>query len=918
MRETSAWVGVLTVTLVAGHAPAATEQEESASLVPTQLRCEYAANPLGVDSAQPHLSWKLESAERDQRQTAYQIQASSGELLAGAQPDLWDTGKVVSDETLHIPYAGKVLNASQVVFWRVRVWDVRRRVSAWSGVATWTMGLLKEADWQAHWIGAAETNQESLLLRREFVVKPGLRRALAYVCGLGQYEMSVNGARVGDDWLSPGWTKYDKTCLYDTRELTAFLRVGPNAVSMLLGNGMYRVVRTTRYSKFQGSFGPLKAIVQVQLDYADGSHEVVGTDERWRSHSGPLTFSSIYGGEDYDARLEPRGWNEPAFDAAQWEPARVVNGPGGRLRGLSYAAPPLRTFEVLAPVQVNSLSNNVAVYDLGQNAPIVPRFKVKGPPGSQLKITPSELLKADGSVDRGSCGKKDAYWLYRHRGGGTESWFPKFFYHGCRYLQVERLPASEGGELPTLESLEGVVVHSSSEPVGEFTCSNELFNRIHTLVRWAQRANIVSVLTDCPHRERLGWLEQYHLNGPSLRYEFDLARLYAKGMNDMADSQLEDGLVPDIAPEYVIFKGGFRDSPEWGSAYVMVPWQQYEFCGDVDLLRHRYEGMKRYVGYLGGTAPNHIVAHGLGDWFDLGPKGAGVAQLTPAALTATAFYYQDTWILSRAAALLGKKSEARRYSELAGQIRAAFNQAFFNSTNHQYATGSQCANALPLVMGLVAPSERAAVLAGLVADVRNRGNALTAGDVGYRYLLRALAEGGRSDVIYAMNNQSDKPGYGYQLKMGATSLTEDWSAGRSHSQNHFMLGQIVEWFYHDLAGIGCDPAGPGFKKIIIDPQPVGDLTWVKASYDSVRGKIVSDWKRQGGQFTLKVSIPPNTTAEVYIPGQAASGVTGGQVAIRSPGATFLKREKERVVYAIGSGDYEFSATTLPPATHLPK
>ena len=516
---------------------------------------------MGIDLAHPRLFWKLESQARNQRQSAYQILvASSAELLAKNEGDLWDSRKVASEETLRIAYAGKELKSSQQVFWKARVWDRAGKPSAWSEPATWTMGLLADADWQAQWVTAAETNNESLLLRREFTVRPGLRRALLHVCGLGQYELTLNGAKVGDDFLSPGWTKYDRTCLYDTRDLTASVRPGPNAVGLLLGNGMYRVIRTTRYSKFNGSFGPLKAIAHLRLEYADGSVEIIGTDARWRLHPGPITFSSIFGGEDYDPRLEPAGWNQPGFDDAAWEPARAVAGPGGELRGQSCAAPPLGTFEVLQPISVHSLSNNQTVYDLGQNAPIIPRLKVKGLAGSRIKLTPAELLNDDGTVDRRSCGKKDAWWLYT-LAGGEATWTSKFFYHGCRYVQVERMPASEGGELPTLESLEGVVVHSTSPPVGEFACSNELFNRIHTLVRWAQRANMVSVLTDCPHRERLGWLEQYHLNGPSLRYEFDLARLYTKGMNDMADSQLANGLVPNIAPEYVVFKGLFAIPP---------------------------------------------------------------------------------------------------------------------------------------------------------------------------------------------------------------------------------------------------------------------------------------------------------------------------------------------------------------------
>jgi hypothetical protein len=897
----------------------ATLSVPAAALSPANLRCEYAVNPLGVDVPNPRLFWTVESSERGQKQTAYEIlAASSPELLARDNGDLWNSGKVATNETVQIPYAGRPLASSQPVFWKVRVWDANGNTSAWSRPATWTMGILKPSDWNAKWI-AGTTNWETLLLRREFAVKRGLQRALIHVCGLGQYELSLNGKKVGDDLLTPGWTKYDRTCLYDTRDITRLLHQGRNAAGLLLGNGMYNVP-TTRF-KPPGyepySFGTLQAIAQLRLEYDDGSVETLGTDENWRVAPGPITVSSIYGGEDFDARLVQSGWDEPAFDNYRWPPAKRVAGPGGDLKGLSCAAPPIRAFDVLKPVSARHLTNGATVYDLGQNAALVVRLAVRGPAGSQVRIIPAELLKADGSVDRGSSGGGQTWWQYTLAGKGSENYFPIFFYHGCRYLQVQCLPATEGGTLPVVKKIEGVVVHSASEPVGEFECSNTLFNRIRRLVRWAQRSNMMSVMTDCPQREKRGWLEEDHLNGPALRYEFDLAQLFTKMLNDIADSQLTNGLVPTTAPEYAIFRdrgdtnhlrGIFGDSPEWSSAFILVPWQQYEFDGDLNLFRTHYDAMTNYLAYLGRRADNYIVNYGLGDWYDVGPKHPGISQLTPIALTGTAFYYQDAKIMSEAAALLGKDDDAKQFSELAEKIRAAFNEKFYDATNRRYATGSQTANAIPLVMNLCDPTNRPAVLDAIERDIRARGNALTAGDVGYRYLLLALAEGGRSDVIFDLNNQSDKPGYGYQLKKGATSLTEAWDAGRSSSQNHFMLGQIQEWFYHDVAGIGGNPAGPGFKKIIIHPQPVGDLTWARAGYDSIRGKITSDWKRAGGKFTLSVTIPANTTATVFIPAASAETVTeGGKPAAQSGGVKFLRMENDRAVFEIESGAYTFGS-----------
>jgi hypothetical protein len=726
---------------------------------------------------------------------------------------------------------------------------------------------------------AASKATATVMLRREFTVKPGLRRALVNVCGLGEYEMTLNAIKVGEDMFPSGWTLYRKTCLYDTHDITAKLRTGANDLQLLLGNGMYNVSgEGGRYRKFNGSFGPPKAIAQVRLDYADGTTETIGTDESWQASPGPITFSCVYGGEDYDAAWKP-----------QWEPAKIVTGPGGALKGLSCAAPPIRTFDVLKSTKLNE-----TVFDLGQNVSLMPRLTVKGPAGATVKITPSELITPSGDIDDAMCAGKN-YWSYTLAGTGTETYFPKFYYRGARYLKVECTGGAE------IVAIEGVVVHSSAAPVGEFSCSNELFNRIRNLVRWAQRSNMMSVLTDCPHREKFGWLEEYHLNGPSLRYHFDLATLYTKAMNDMADSQLENGLVPSIAPEYPIFGGGFRDSPEWGSSVVQVPWQQYEFNGDLALLRRYYDEMERYVAYIGSKAKDHIVDYGLGDWYDIGPKPPGQAQLTPKALTATAIYYDDVNVLAKTAKLLGRDDDTRRYEALAGEIRLAFHAKF------PELPASQTGRAMPLVVGLVEPAQRQAVLDALVSDVQQKG--LTAGDVGYRYLLRALADGGRSDVIFAMNNQSEKPGYGCQLRNGATSLTEAWDARRSSSQNHFMMGQIIEWFYHDLAGIQPDPTAPGFKNTIIKPAIVGDLTWVKCYYDSSYGRIVSNWKRVGDKLTMDATIPANTTATVYVPAKDAAAVAeSGKPADKADGVKFLRMENNAAVFAVGSGTYQFQST----------
>jgi len=881
-----------------------------AALTVTTLKCEYAADPLGIDVPQPRLSWQVASSERGQKQTAWQVLvASSREALAADRGELWDSGLVSGDQTTLITYAGEPLASTQRVFWKVRSWDRDGQPSAWSEAATWTMGLLQPSDWKARWITSSYP-AETLLLRHEFTVRPGLRRALVHVTGLGQYELFCNGMKAGDDLLTPGWTNYRNMVLYDTRDVTASLRAGSNAVGLALGNGMYHVERRDgRFAKFVGSFGKQRAILQLRLEYADGTTEIIGTDDRWRTHAGPITFSSIFGGEDYDARLLPSGWNQPGGGDSSWVPAVISLDPVEVLHGQTHASEPLRVIETRQPVSMRTLATGAVLYDFGQNASFMPRLRVTGPAGSTVRLTPGEVVKEDGTIERGTMGgahRGSAWWQYTKATAGEETWFPQFYYLGSRYIHAELLPAGPGERASAIAALEMAIVHATAEPLGEFATSNPLLNRIRDLVRWAQRSNMVSVLTDCPHREKLGWIEQYHLNGPSIRYEFDVTRIYRKGMNDMAAAQTAEGLVPNIAPEYTQFKGAFRDAAEWGAAFVLVPWQQYEFTGDPELLRTHYPAMQRYFSYLETQAKADVLSNGLGDWYDYALGTGKRANLTPAPITATAFYYEDARRLAATAALLGKTDDAAHYTARADAIRLAYVKEF-RRTDGLYGTASQASLAIPLALGLVEPADRDTVLAALVADVEAKGYA-SAGDIGFRSLLLALAQAGRSDVIYKLINQDEKPGYGYQLKQGATALTESWHAALGASHNHFMLGQVIEWFYADLVGIAPDPTAPGFKHVIIRPQPVGDLTWVEGSYRSVHGPIRVRWDRPVGKFKMQVTIPANTTATVHVPAVDGEPVwESGQLAAHSAGVRHLGRVGGCEVYAIESGHYEFSS-----------
>lgn len=887
--------------------PASGLRPRTSGLQPARLRCELATNPLGIDVPQPRISWIVTSDRRDARQSAYQILvASTAEILDAERGDLWDSDRVESDETIHIRYGGKELSSSQQVWWKVRLWDADGTTSQWSGPATWTMGLLDDRDWHGHWI-VAPWESEALLLRHEFTIKSGLTRAVVHVCGLGQFELRINGAKVGENLLSPGWTKYDRTCLYETHDVTAQLHEGANAVGLALGDGMYHTERRHRFSKFQGTFGPLRGRLELMLEFADGSREFVSTDGQWRVARGPVTYNDIYGGEDFDARLQHPGWDTAGFDDADWEHAVRLVRPQGRLRGHSASAPAIRAIETRRPVAVHQLSDNRDVIDLGQNASYLPRITVSGPAGSTVRLTHAEVLNDDGTINRDTCGgnRGPAYWQYTKATDGAETWFPQFFYAGCRYLQVDKFPPPHSpgilagrntDQLPTIDRLEAVVVHSSAEPVGEFSCSNNLFNRIHTLVRWAIRSNMVSVMTDCPHREKLGWLGDCHLNVPAIQYEFDASRILTKMTRDMADSQTRAGLIPNIAPEYTEFPGTFRAAAEWGTAFIMIPWHHYLATGDTEILRRYYRAMERYMEYLASRADGHLLDEGLGDWYDWGPADRpGGAQLTPPRVTATAFYFYDAHILAKIAEVLGRGDDAERYSQLAENIRQAWRREFRHAESGTYATDSQCSHALALAMDLAEPNDRQRTLATLIQDVHDHENAMTTGIVGFGFLLGALTDAGRGDVVFDMLNRTKKPGYGYILQTGATSMTEAWDANHHASQNHYMFGQVVEWFYRHLAGIQCDPTGPGYKKIVVRPHPVGDLEWVRARYQSIRGEIVSNWQREGDRFTLHVTIPANTTARVLMPG----------------------RDGEREVHEIGSGEYEFESIVPFPGPLTP-
>jgi hypothetical protein len=841
---------------------------ESGHVRVDEMYCNNRTNPIGIVGT-PEFRWTVVSDRNRAEVTGFELKVGEMKFIR-----MEDVKNLRFEE-------GKKYE------WQVRVKDEKGKFSSWSKKAWFVTGI-PDAGWStAKWIGFEQLSDSMKLVpgvhgsgdklgplavkrpvvplfRKSISIVKPVSEAWLFLSGLGQYTLEIDNKDLTGGFMRPGWTNYAKTCLFNGYDLTGELNNGRHDLIVTVGNGFFNVNRE-RYRKLVTTWGmPMMRAILV-IRYSDGTTEHITSDNSWETAPSAITFTSIYGGEDFDARL-----NNP-----KWKNAVEVRSPGGAMR--CEADYPLAIMESFKPVKVTALNDSTWVYDFGQNASGIPEFKVKAKAGQTIRLTPGELIDDDGQITQKASGGPH-YYEYTSNGVSDLSWSPRFTYYGFRYVSLSGgVPAGKPNprNLPVVEDILFHHTRNSSPTVGTFKCSNDLFNRIFTLIDWSMRSNLASVTTDCPHREKLGWLEVTHLMGNSIRYNYDIHNMYVKIIDDMIESQLDNGLVPDIAPEFVPFLGGFRDSPEWGSSAVIVPWYVYQWYGDAKPMERAYPMMKKYVAYLGSTSKGSIVSHGLGDWFDLGPGSPGESQLTPMALTATAIYFYDLTILSKSAAILGYADDARMLADSAIAVKKAFNARFYNPETHVIATGSQTAYSMPLVVGLVPDEDKAEVFKNLVKTVEKDGYALTAGDVGYHYLVQALQDAGASDVIFKMNSREDVPGYGFQLKNGATSLTESWPALRYVSNNHMMLGHLMEWLYTGIGGIRQAEGSVGFERIIIDPKPVGDLTWAEVSHRCNLGEIYSRWEKTEKGFTLEVRIPVGAAAEVFFAGKPLGRVGSG-------------------------------------------
>ncbi|PWR14619.1 hypothetical protein DKT69_15250 [Micromonospora sicca] len=731
------------------------------------------------------------------------------------------------------------------------------------------------------------------LFAKTFTVDKPIARARLYATGLGVYEARLNGAKVGDAVLEPANTDYRTRVEYATHDVTGQLRQGANALGFELGNGIYNVPSTPgRYQKFTGSTGAPKLVAQLEITYTDGTDAVVASDDSWLTAAGPTTFSSWYGGEDYDARREAAGWDRPDGDRTGWVPAEETTAPTAGSRLTARAAPPIRAQTTLNAVSRTEVTAGTWLYDLGRNIAGWPQVTLRGAAGSKVRLRPAESL-TNGRVDQSQVGSP-VYFDVTPATNAAFTWHPRFMYYGFRYIEI-----SGADTPPALADVQGIVLRADNERTGSLDTSDPMVNRIHDIVNTAIDGNMFSVLTDCPHREKLGWLEESHLVGDALTANFDLGAYYNKIVRDVEDAQLANGMVPDIAPEYTVFSGGFRDDPNWGGALILVPWQMYRSYGDARVLREHYPAMKRYLDYLATKANGHILSYGLGDWVAFDTS-------TPLAVTATTAYYRFATAMTQIAEAVGDTAGKAAYAERAEQIRGAFNAKYFHAETNSYASGSQASNALPLWAGMVPADAQAAVLQHVVDDVKARGNHLSTGEIGLPALLDVLADGGHADLVQALANNPSSPSYAYQVLHGATTLTELWDGPTAGaSQNHFMLGAIDGWYYRYLGGIRS--TAPGYQTFLVQPEITGGMSHVRAEQRSPYGRIVSEWRRDGKSLHLDVEVPVNSSATVSVPlfGEGSARWRASATA----GATFVGIEGDRALYRVGSGRWSFITRT---------
>ncbi len=939
----------------------------SAALEPANLQCEYLTDPLAIDDPHPRLDWIVESGERGQKQTAYQILVASDEAtLAKDQGDLWDTGRVASDTTIGIAYGGKALASRQRAFWKVKAWDKDGKPSAWSPMASWEMGLLKPGDWKADYVSFHDVTPmpkfpQPLFLpparqyRKEFAAKKTIRRAVIYATALGIYELHLNGKRVGDAYFAPGWSDYHQRAYYNAYDVTALMKPGANAVGAWLADGWYAGyigfglltgIGTEGYGRF--TYGKTPALMaQLEIEFTDGSRQIVGTDDSWKvTGAGPIQEADFLMGERYDARKEMAGWSTAGFDDSKWESAVRADAtgpvkakfyeyqnpaPGAKLKiegrevDLGFHRParleafpglPVRAIEEIKPVALTSSTNGVHIFNLGQNFAGVVRLKVKGPAGTEVRLRYGEMLHPDGRLMTENLRKARATDTYILRGDPDgEIYLPRFTFHGFQYVELTGYPGT-----PEADAITGIVLHSDLPLTSGFECSDPMVNRLFKNIVWTQRANFLDLPTDCPQRdERFGWTGDAQIYARAGTINMGAAAFYSKWIRELMESQRPSGTFPGYAP--FPFQHGLDFGTAWCDAGVIVPWTIYKAYGDTRIIERCWEPMTRFIKWRQGESKGNLgIVHGndWGDWLALTEK-------TPLDYIDTAYFAYSTRLMADMAEAIGKKREAAQYRDLFAAIKSAFNEKYVNPDG-TLKVDTQTAYALALYMDLLPENLRVAAGGRLAKKVQDNNGLMGTGFIGTRPLLPVLTAAGQNDLAVRLLQTRKYPSWGYEIEQGATTIWERWNSytkdkGFGGDQNaamnsfaHYSFGAVCEWMFTQLAGIDSD--GAGYRHIIIRPNPPTPnsnpdekpIDWVRAHYDSIRGRIDASWKKTDGQFDLDITIPANTTATVYVPASDVSEITeSGADLSRANGVKFLRKDGDRIVLAVESGTYRFIA-----------
>jgi alpha-L-rhamnosidase len=886
------------------------------------LTVEYKNNPVGIDSRQPRFSWKISGKGPDIMQTAYSIKVATDEKFSKSSI-VWQSGKIAGDESVLIPYGGASLKSGVRYFWQVMVWDNNLKVSKWSSPAFWEMGLLSPSDWKAKWIEMdSDTNRYSPSphFRKEFTVEKTIAKAVVYVTSHGFYELHINGKKVGDQVLTPGWTSYGKRLQYQLYDVTGQVVKGKNAVGAVLGDGWYR--GTLGWGSNWAIYGKhLGLLLQMKLTFTDGTESLIITDESWKCYNnGAIRMSDIYNGETYDATKKLTGWNQPGFDESKW--GKVTIGSYNNNLIASEGAP-IRKIEEIKPLKVFRSPKGSLLVDMGQNMVGWVKLKVTGPKGTVVKIRHAEVLDKYGEFYTANLRGAKCELNYTLAGTGEEIYEPRFTFMGFRFLEITGFPGTLA-----IDNITGVVVHSDMKPTGTYESSNKLLNQLQHNIQWGQKGNFVDVPTDCPQRdERLGWTGDAQAFCRTAAFNFDVAPFFTKWLKDVAADQKQGGEIPDVIPDVLNRQNATSAAPSagWGDVGVIVPWTMYKVYGDRRLLETQYPSMKKWVEYIRNKAGESFQWKGgskYGDWLFYHPpvnNHTAADGFTDHDYIATAYFAYSANLLAQAAKVLGLTDDEKTYSDLYRKIREVFNNEYVTPSG-RVGTNSQTAYVLALKFNLLPESLRDDAAKFLVADIKSRGNHLSTGFLGTIYLNDVLSQAGYTDVAYDLLLQETYPSWIYPVRMGATTIWERWDGQKTDSTfqddgmnsfNHYAYGAIGDWMYRVSAGI--DAMKPGYKEILIQPRTSKKLDYSKASFESLYGTIASGWERKNGKIIITIQIPANTKAIIMLPVDDLAKVTHNGFPVSTDKKENLvlavdDNGKRSTGFQIGSGNYTFEYT----------